>query len=417
MPSAIVTVRELKNKESGIDISIPVYKEIKGLLHSSWEFYVVVVSNLQYFKSPKHKDNDVVQFMVQKRLADFESLHAKLTEKFPATILPSLPKKTLITSENAVKEKKLTLEKFLQFIAVTNKLVNCSVFLEFLGVNAIKAGKFRTDVEETDDAPLETTDAVDQEDDKDEREQEQASDMFGVGIDEDDESDLFSTDMFPEDTSSNTFFQEDTKIFDSPDLRGSIEDGEENDLFVPGSNIPAILTKTVRLPDEDNSDLLQIEDDLSSLLSVEEQKKDTEDSNKTKQKPTPRQKPTTSSKPSISPKPGLSNKPSLPAKPATTATKLGTHTISASESNVRTKSNDSSNEFESKPNTTKPCMQSRPPIPKKPGKQPITTEVTSPVKTDSNGQNSREVQSLETNDILQYIEANTETEEDIDLFS
>ena len=56
--------RELKNKETGIDISIPVYKEIKGLLNSSWEFYVVVVSCLPYFKSPKHKDTDVVQFMV-----------------------------------------------------------------------------------------------------------------------------------------------------------------------------------------------------------------------------------------------------------------------------------------------------------------------------------------------------------------
>lgn len=53
------------------------------------------------------------------------------------------------------------------------------------------------------------------------------------------------------------FLVEDTKIFDNPDLRGSIEDGEENDLFVPGSNIPAIITKTVRVPDEDNSDLLK----------------------------------------------------------------------------------------------------------------------------------------------------------------
>ncbi|XP_071143824.1 HCLS1-binding protein 3-like [Mytilus edulis] len=413
MPSAIVTVRDLKNKDSGIDISIPVYKEIKGLLHSSWEFYVVVVSNLQYFKSPKHKDNDVVQFMVQKRQADFESLHAKLTEKFPATILPSLPKKTLITSENAVKEKKLTLEKFLQFIAVTNKLVNCSVFLEFLGVNAIKAGKFRTDVAETDDAQQETTDAVDKEDEKDDGEQEQASDMFGDGIDDDDESDLFATDMFPEDSSSNTFFQEDTKIFDNPDLRGSIEDGEENDLFVPGSNIPAIITKTVRVPDEDNSDLLKIEDDLSSFLSVESQKTDTEDSNITNLKPAPKQKPTTSPKPSISPKPGLSVKPALPAKPVSTATKPETNIISVSESDIRTNSKNSPKEINPIPKTTTP---SRPPIPKKPSKQPII-EDDKIMKTDSNGQKSREVQSLETNDILQYIEANTEQEDDIDLFS
>ncbi|XP_063407842.1 HCLS1-binding protein 3-like [Mytilus trossulus] len=412
MPSAIVTVRDLKNKDSGIDISIPVYKEIKGLLHSSWEFYVVVVSNLQYFKSPKHKDNDVVQFMVQKRQADFETLHAKLTEKFPATILPSLPKKTLITSENAVKEKKLTLEKFLQFIAVTNKLVNCSVFLEFLGVNAIKAGKFRTEVDETDDK--ETTDAVDKEDDKDDGEQEQASDMFGDGIDDDDESDLFATDMFPEDTSTNTFFQEDTKIFDNPDLRGSIEDGEESDLFVPGSNIPAIITKTIRVPVEDNSDLLQIEDDLNRFLNVEEQKKDIDDSNKTNLKPTQKQKPTTSPKPSISPKPGLSVKPALPTKPVSTTTKPETNIISVSESDVRKESNNSPNEVDSISKTTTP---SRPPIPKKPSKPSIVTDNKISVKTDSNGQKSRELQSLETNDILQYIEANTEQEDEIDLFS
>lgn len=43
-----------------------------------------------------------------------------------------------------------------------------------VGVNAIKAGKFRTDVDETDDAQQETTDAVDKEDDKDDGEQEQA---------------------------------------------------------------------------------------------------------------------------------------------------------------------------------------------------------------------------------------------------
>ncbi|CAG2192533.1 unnamed protein product [Mytilus edulis] len=323
--------------------------------------------------------------MVQKRQADFESLHAKLTEKFPATILPSLPKKTLITSENAVKEKKLTLEKFLQFIAVTNKLVNCSVFLEFLGVNAIKAGKFRTDVDETDDAQQETTDAVDKEDDKDDGEQEQASDMFGDGIDDDDESDLFATDMFPEDSSSNTFFQEDTKIFDNPDLRGSIEDGEENDLFVPGSNIPAIITKTVRVPDEDNSDLLKIEDDLSSFLSVER----------------------------------LSVKPAFPAKPVSTATKPETNIISVSESDIHQNqdlvlnSKNSPKEIDPIPKTTTP---SRPPIPKKPSKQPII-EDDKIVKTDSNGQKSREVQSLETNDILQYIEANTEQEDEIDLFS
>lgn len=57
--------RELKNKETGIDVTIPRVTQEKGLLQSTYEYQVVVVSNLPYFKSPKHKENDVVQFMVQ----------------------------------------------------------------------------------------------------------------------------------------------------------------------------------------------------------------------------------------------------------------------------------------------------------------------------------------------------------------
>lgn len=57
--------REVKNKETGLDISIPNYKETPGLLGSTVGFNVVVVSRLSFFKSPKHKENDVVQFMVR----------------------------------------------------------------------------------------------------------------------------------------------------------------------------------------------------------------------------------------------------------------------------------------------------------------------------------------------------------------
>jgi hypothetical protein len=60
----LFSCRELKNKDTGIDITIPRVTEEKGLLQSTYEYQVVVVSNLPYFKSPKHKENDVVQFMV-----------------------------------------------------------------------------------------------------------------------------------------------------------------------------------------------------------------------------------------------------------------------------------------------------------------------------------------------------------------
>ena len=55
---------DLKNKDTGIDISIPSHKEIPGLLTTTVEYHVVTVTILQCFKQPKHKETDVVQFMV-----------------------------------------------------------------------------------------------------------------------------------------------------------------------------------------------------------------------------------------------------------------------------------------------------------------------------------------------------------------
>lgn len=60
----IIVFREIKNKHTGIDVTIPRFTQEKGLLQSTYEYQVVVVSNLPYFKSPKHKESDTVQFMV-----------------------------------------------------------------------------------------------------------------------------------------------------------------------------------------------------------------------------------------------------------------------------------------------------------------------------------------------------------------
>lgn len=60
----IIVFREIKNKHTGIDITIPRFTQEKGLLQSTYKYQVVVVSNLPYFKSPKHKESDTVQFMV-----------------------------------------------------------------------------------------------------------------------------------------------------------------------------------------------------------------------------------------------------------------------------------------------------------------------------------------------------------------
>ena len=59
-----VFFRELHNKDTGVDLSVPNYRELPGLMRSSYEYQIVVVSNLSCFKMPSHKDSDVVQFTV-----------------------------------------------------------------------------------------------------------------------------------------------------------------------------------------------------------------------------------------------------------------------------------------------------------------------------------------------------------------
>ena len=57
--------RELKNKATGVDILVPQYEHISGSFGGSVVYHVIVVTQLFYFKTPnKHKESDVVQFMV-----------------------------------------------------------------------------------------------------------------------------------------------------------------------------------------------------------------------------------------------------------------------------------------------------------------------------------------------------------------
>ena len=54
---------ELKNVETGIDISVPSYEDASS--PKKVEFYhVVVISRLVYFKQGEHSPEDIIQFMV-----------------------------------------------------------------------------------------------------------------------------------------------------------------------------------------------------------------------------------------------------------------------------------------------------------------------------------------------------------------
>ena len=56
--------RELRNKETRLDLSVPDYHEVPGLLSNEEVFHVIVITSLPYFKTISHKKQDTVQFMV-----------------------------------------------------------------------------------------------------------------------------------------------------------------------------------------------------------------------------------------------------------------------------------------------------------------------------------------------------------------
>ena len=57
-------IREVKNKETGIDLSVNSYNETKSMLGSNFEYQVMVVTHLSIFKSAKHSDGSTIQYTV-----------------------------------------------------------------------------------------------------------------------------------------------------------------------------------------------------------------------------------------------------------------------------------------------------------------------------------------------------------------
>ena len=68
-----------------------------------------------------------------KQYNDFLELHRKMEEKFSGTVLPVLPKKTLIVNDAVIKERMHAVDNFLKFLASTPKLASNHLLLEFLG--------------------------------------------------------------------------------------------------------------------------------------------------------------------------------------------------------------------------------------------------------------------------------------------
>lgn len=297
MTSVALTNRELKNKATGVDILVPRYEHIPGPFGGSVDYHIIVVTQLFYFKTPaKHKESDIVQFMIPQKYELFEELCNKLTQKFPSVVFDPPPKKPFLVNDTVLSARRQYMQDVLQQIARTPKLACSSLVLEFLGakrghkeVNRFEdthgvsdkdedtsTGKRNTQEEIADDVDLFAgADGKDgQTEDRDEEEEE-----------------LFSAAKSSAPLSSSRV--KGFSIF-STDDKDDANDEDINTLFVPAG---AEERNTVNLEIEDNSELLKIEDDLDKLLSVKAKP----------QKPPKPSKPV--AKPRLKPKPNLKPKP------------------------------------------------------------------------------------------------------------
>ncbi|XP_041361039.1 HCLS1-binding protein 3-like [Gigantopelta aegis] len=424
MPLATVTVRELKNKDTAIDLSVPTYKESRGLLGSTVEYHVVVVSSLPFFKSPKHKESDVVQFMISKKFADFEELHTRLNEKYSGTAFPPLPRSVLRVNDVIARERRTELDHFLKMVAVIPKISSSSIIIEFLGVNPLKAGKYRRDGstidekkedknvdEETQDGETENTEGQTESSDlnlfdDEATEEDNTAGLFLI------EGDNQTADLFTGDTTSSKHSE--AVLFEDQDYGAGITEEDEKNLFLPDS----IITKKVLVQttgSEDTSDLFELDDNLDDLMKITISKaKDQESSTDVSTNednsftnPPANEESASNNLPANqnSPSTNISSSHDTVSKP--TKPQLPQKPKPAPRSRPPVVTETSGVE---KP---KPAVRQKPPVNKKPlvAKKPELMENVEVKGADS-------VDSLNTDDILKYIQTNTEnTETDLDLFS
>lgn len=298
MASVTLTNRELKNRATGIDIRVPQHEQVSGPFGGSVLYHVIVVTRLFYFKTPsKHKESDVVQFMIPQKYEVFEELCNRLTQKFPSVVFSPPPKKTFISSDAVITERRLYMEEVLQQIAHTPKLACSSLVLEFLG-----AKRGHNDINR-----LEVTQSVKDEDSSEQKNSKEEvvedidlfaetdkTDISQTEHDEEDREDLLSLAKVSS-AGKSPLQTKDLSIFGTNDN----EDGDDdiNNLFVPAGADE----KKFNIEIEDNSQLLNIQDDLDKLLTV--QRKPPKPEKPVKPVAKPRLKPKPDLKPKPTPKP------------------------------------------------------------------------------------------------------------------
>ncbi|NWR91115.1 H1BP3 protein, partial [Furnarius figulus] len=335
--------RQIQNTHTGLDLSVPEYREIHGKMMSGHvEYHIVVVTRLAAFKSAKHKPEDVVQFMVSKKYSEIEELYQRLTARYPHASLPLLPRKVLFVGESDICERRAVFNDIMKSISKDEDLATSPELLEFLGTKSSSAidfkGKNMPDDREKEDEENEALDFfkeektpdlisqllsvqnVKKEEKKKEEEEEEEEILDPLGIisslsfllcfrtkkpkkapasstkEEKPKLTLFEEEVDPDeglfgpekDFSSlgpRKKMKENLKLFEDPDLGGVVRLGDS--LLLPGAceNSKDVLSRGA---EEDTEELLRVADDFEKLLEV-----------------------TSKPKPKVPPKPPLLQKPAV----------------------------------------------------------------------------------------------------------
>ncbi|XP_071961839.1 uncharacterized protein [Antedon mediterranea] len=332
--------------------------------------------------------------MVPKRYNQFEALHKALGEKYPATILPDLPKKLLMMKDSTQSERRIAFDKLMKAIAQNPKICFSSIVLTFLGLTEeqIKTAENRNRT------PSKQSKEINGENKKqstNEQKIEKREEVNLFGDLDDEEDNLFggtSKTSKPkiESSEGNELTKdeesaEDNELFrlmraadpkpekpkqEKPKPNASVSMFADPDL--EDGNIFLAVDTTDRPPShdltsayEDNSELLNIDDDIDNLfLSVEKKKVETKvpEDVPSKEIPEVTIKPVLKNKPTVLSKPIVANKPSVATKP-----KLATKPNIAGKPTVASKPN-----LASKPSVaSKPNIASKPKLVNKPATEPV----------------------------------------------
>ncbi|GFT48911.1 HCLS1-binding protein 3 [Nephila pilipes] len=142
MTTPSVTLRSIKNEDTGIDISVPRFKEEEAPLGGVSILYEIsVLTRLEVFKTRLHKSGDVVQFTIYKAYREIEELYNKLNKRYPKAGLPPVPKAST-AGKYTCEEKVEALDLFMKAVAKNIEICHSSTFTHFIGINSQRLPSF-----------------------------------------------------------------------------------------------------------------------------------------------------------------------------------------------------------------------------------------------------------------------------------